>query len=44
MLATSAPKIATTRLFCKEYTIDLAARGGGHSTSGSSSWEGRYSN
>lgn len=40
MLATSAADIATTLLFCKKHQVDFAVRGGGHSTSGSSSSEG----
>ena len=40
MLATSATDVSTTLLFCQKYSIDLATRGGGHSSSGASSSEG----
>lgn len=40
MLATSATDISTTLLLCQKHSIDLATRGGGHSTSGASSSEG----
>ena len=40
MLATSAADIATTLKFCKKHDMEFVVRGGGHSTSGSSSSEG----
>ncbi|KAK4690134.1 hypothetical protein P7C71_g6590, partial [Lecanoromycetidae sp. Uapishka_2] len=40
LLATCTADISTTILFCTHYAIDIAIRGGGHSTSGSSSTNG----